>query len=124
MKWRFLCGFSAAASLLLAICANAAAATKNIDIVVTHGAGSGTPITTMTIQNGDPSNPIVPGAPGYPYIAGQAFVRSNGNGIAWTGINSYPICEDASSSALSPASGTRSQPAARTATTVRGAMLP
>jgi len=99
MKWRFLCGFSAAASLLLAICANAATTTKNIDIVVTHGAGSGTPITTMTIQNGDPSNPIVPGAPGYPYIAGQAFVRSNSDGTAWTGINSYPICEDASNNA-------------------------
>src|SRR5215471_15048603 len=90
MKWRFLCGFSAAASLLLAICANAAATTKNIDIVVTHGAGSGTPITTMTIQNGDPSNPIVPGAPGYPYIAGQAFVRSNSDGTAWTGNNCLP----------------------------------
>jgi hypothetical protein len=43
--------------------------------------------------------PIVPEAPGYPYIAGQAFVRSNSDGIAWTGINSYPICEDASNNA-------------------------
>ena len=70
MKRRFLCGVSAAASLLLAICANAATTTKNIDVVVTHGTGSSTLITTMTIQNGDPSKPIVPGASGYPYIAG------------------------------------------------------
>ena len=65
MKRRFLCGVSAAASLLLAICANAVTTTKNVDVVVTHGTGSSTLITTMTIQNGDPSKPIVPGASGY-----------------------------------------------------------
>ena len=99
MNRKFLFGVPVAASLLLAICANAATTTKDVDIVVMHGTGGGTAITTMTLQNGDPSHPIVPGAPGYPYIAGQAFVRSNGNGIESTGINSYPICEDASNNA-------------------------
>src|SRR5215472_4402592 len=99
MNRKFLFGVPVAASLLLAICANAATTTKDIDIVVMHGTGGGTAITTMTIQNGDPSHPIVPGASGYPYIAGQAFVRSNGNGIASTGINSYPTCEDAGNNA-------------------------
>src|SRR5712692_1990817 len=65
-------GFSlpAAACALLALCGTVVAATKNIDVVVTHGNGS---LTTYTVTETSGKNQPA----GMVYIAGQAFRRGD-----------------------------------------------
>src|SRR5215469_8535260 len=79
---KFFCCLMATTCSVLGLCAAAATATKDVDIVVTHGAGI---LTTYTVKETSGKNQPA----GKVYIAGQSFRR--GDLLPGT----YPVFRDA-----------------------------
>lgn len=112
MKRRFLCGLSAATSLLLAICANAVTTTKNIDVVVTHSSGSGAVIKSLDYYLPSIVGGASPGAYA-PLVVGQVFragdvpsgfhvvvTNASGNPLQWQEDMIAPVWNDPNNSSL------------------------